>query len=233
MAIRERLDRAVTWGLTCLLVVPVFTVLMRVLNRTRIVGKRHLQGASLPLMFVSNHVTILDDGFVDSLIFSPRLFREHAFIPYHVPEERNFFKGRLLSWFMRRMKCIPVRRGEGLYQPAMERIIAVLREGGCVRVFPEGTRTRSGILGHGRPGVGRVLYETGVTVVPCFTQGLDKVLPIGSVVPRIGQRVEIVIGPGFSVDDLRVLPNTKETWQKIADRVMERISELGRPAAGS
>jgi hypothetical protein len=56
---------------------------MRVLNRTRIVGKHHLQGARLPLVFVSNHVTIFDDGLVDTLIFSPRVFREYDFIPYH------------------------------------------------------------------------------------------------------------------------------------------------------
>jgi 1-acyl-sn-glycerol-3-phosphate acyltransferase len=232
MDIRERLNRVVTWCLTCLLVVPACTVLMRVLNRTRIVGKHHLQGARLPLVFVSNHVTIFDDGLVDTLIFWPRVFWEYDFIPYHVPEARNFFKGRLISWFMRRMKCIPVRRGEGIFQPAMDRIIAALREGGCVRTFPEGTRTRSGGLGHARPGVGRVLYETGAAVVPCFHRGLDRVLPIGSVVPRIGKRVDIVIGPPFSVDDLRALPNTKETWQKIADRLMEKIAELARAAPG-
>lgn len=232
MDISERLNRTITWCLSCLLVVPACTVLMRLLNRTRIVGKHHLQRAPLPLMVVSNHVTIWDDGFVDTLIFSPRVFREYDFIPYHVPEEGNFFKGPLLSWFMRRMKSIPVRRGEGLFQPGMERVIAALREGGCVRTFPEGTRSRTGALGHGRPGVGRVLYETGVPVVPCFYRGLDKVLPIGAVVPRIGKRVEIVIGPPFSVDDLRALPNTQETWQKIADRLMEKIAELARPAGG-
>ena len=232
MDISEKLNRVVTWCLTCLLVVPVCSVLMRVLNQTRIVGKHHLQGARLPLVFVSNHVTIFDDGLVDTLVFSPRVFREYDFIPYHVPEERNFFKGRLMSWFMRRMKCIPVRRGEGIFQPAMGRIIAALKDGGCVRTFPEGTRSRSGVLGHGRPGVGRVLYETGAAVVPCFHRGLDQVLPIGSVIPRIGKRVEIVIGPPFSVDDLRELPNTKETWQKIADRLMEKITELARPGAG-
>jgi len=102
-----------------------------------------------------------------------------------------------------------IRRGEGLFQPAMDRIIDVLGAGGCVRVFPEGTRSRSGTLGHGRPGVGRVLYETGVTVVPCFHRGLDQLLPIGSVIPRIGKRVDIVIGPPFSVDDLRESSPTK------------------------
>ena len=87
-------------------------------------ASRHAQAGGLtplPLLFVSNHVTIVDDGFVDSLIFPPCLFFKCDFIPHHVPEERNFFKGRLMSWFMRRMKCIPVKRGEGLFQPAMGR----------------------------------------------------------------------------------------------------------------
>jgi hypothetical protein len=53
------------------------------------------------------------------------------------------------------------------------------------------------------------------------------------VVPRVGKRVDIVIGPPFSVDDLRALPNTKETWQKIADRLMEKIAELARAAPGA
>lgn len=75
-------------------------------------------------------------------------------------------------------------------------------------------------------------YETGAAVVPCFHRGLDQVLSIASVVPRIGKRVDIVIGPPFSVDDLRALPNTRETWQKIADRLMDKIAELARPATG-
>jgi 1-acyl-sn-glycerol-3-phosphate acyltransferase len=233
MDIRERANRLITWSLTNLLVVPLCAVMMHALNRTRITGKRHLQDARLPFMFVSNHVTIFDDGLIDTLIFWPRVFWDFAFIPVHVPEERNFFKGPLMSWFMRRMKCIPVRRGAGVFQPAMDQIIAALKEGGCVRVFPEGTRTRSGTLGHGRPGVGRVLYETGATVVPCFHRALDQVLPIGSVVPRVGKRVEVLIGPAFSVEDLRALPNTRETWQKIADRLMEKIALLARSAPGA
>jgi hypothetical protein len=72
--------------------------------------------------------------------------------------------------------------------------------------------------------VGRVLYDTGVPLVPCFNRGLDQVLPIRSVIPRIGKRVEIVFGTRFSVDHLRALPNSQETLQVIA--------ELARPAMG-
>ncbi len=226
MPLAERVNRVISWALSFLIVIPLFMVLMRLLNRTRIRGKHHLQNAPLPLMFVSNHVTILDDGLVDTLVFPPRAVWEYDFLPYHVPEERNFFRGAALSWFMRRMKCIPIRRGEGVFQPAVARVIEALRAGGCVRIFPEGTRTRSGGLRHGRPGVGRVLYETGVTVVPCHHRGMEKILPIGSRFPRIGQHAEISIGAPFRIDDFRSLPNTPETWQKISDHLMQRIADL-------
>lgn len=222
----ERLNRVITWTLSFLLVVPVFAFLMKALNRTRVRGRRYLQKAPLPLMFVSNHVSIMDDGFVDPLVFVPRAMWDYNFLPYHVPEERNFFKGPALNWFLRRMKCIPIRRGAGLYQPAVERVIGALKAGGCVHIFPEGTRTRTGGLRHGRPGVGRVLYETGATVVPCYHRGMEQILPIGARFPRLGRRAEIIIGPPFRVDEFRSLPNNPETWQRIADRVMERIAEL-------
>jgi 1-acyl-sn-glycerol-3-phosphate acyltransferase len=222
----ERVNDLIGWLLSLLLVVPVFWLLMKVFNRTVVRGKRHLESAPLPLMFVFNHVSILDNAFVDVLVFPPRAIRDRKFLPYHVPEERNFFKGPLMSWFMRRVRCIPIRRGDGVFQPAVDRVIEVLRAGGCVHVAPEGTRTRTGKLGRGRAGVGRVLYETGAAVVPCFHRGMGDILPIGAHFPRFGKRAEIIIGPPFRLDQFLNLPNTGETWQQIADYVMERIAAL-------
>ncbi len=220
------LNALITWVITAFIVVPVFLLLMRVLNRSRVTGKANLQRAPLPLMFVSNHVSILDDGFVDPLVFLPRAFWQYKFIPHHVPEERNFFKGRLLSWFLRRMKCIPIRRGEGVSQPAVEQVIGALKAGNAVHIYPEGTRTRTGQLMPGKAGVGRVLYETAAVVVPCYHRGMERVLPIGSRFPRIGKRVEIRVGPPFRIDQFLSLPNNRATWQAIADHVMSKIAAL-------
>jgi 1-acyl-sn-glycerol-3-phosphate acyltransferase len=222
----DRVNDCIGWLLAVLLVVPAFWLLMKVFNRATVRGKHHLQKAPLPLMFVFNHVSILDNAFVDVLVFPPRALRDRKFLPYHVPEERNFFKGPVMSWFMRRVRCIPIRRGEGVYQPAVERAIEILRHGGCVHVAPEGTRTRSGKLLPGKAGVGRVLYETGATVVPCFHRGMGDILPIGARFPRFGRRAEIIVGSPFRVDQFLSLPDTRETWQRIADHVMERIAAL-------
>lgn len=221
-----RANGFIGWLLTVVLVIPIFWLLMKVFNRTTVRGKHYLQNAPLPLMFVFNHVSILDNAFVDVLVFPPRVLWDRKFLPYHVSEERNFFKGPLMSWFMRRVRCIPIRRGEGIFQPAVDHVIEVLRNGGCVHVAPEGTRTRTGKLLPGKAGVGRVLYETGAAVIPCFHRGMGEILPIGARFPRFGRTAEVIVGPPFTIDQFRTLPNTRETWQKIADHVMERIAEL-------
>jgi hypothetical protein len=55
---------------------------------------------------------------------------------------------------------------------------------------------------------------------------MGDILPIGAHFPRFGKRAEITIGPPFRVDQFLNLPNTRETWQKIAGYVMERIAAL-------
>lgn len=224
--VARALNAGITWVLTFFVAVPLFTLLMRALNHTRVSGRHHLHNAPLPLVFVSNHVSILDDAFVDPLVFLPRALWQYKFLPHHLPEERNFFKGPLMSWFMRRMKCIPIRRGEGVFQPAVQQVVEALEAGNAVHIYPEGTRTRTGQLMPGKAGVGRALYETGATVVPAYHRGMEQILPIGSHFPRIGKRVEILIGEPFRIDQFRSLPNNRETWQAIADYVMSKIAAL-------
>jgi 1-acyl-sn-glycerol-3-phosphate acyltransferase len=206
--------------------VAPFTLLMRVLNRTRVFGKINLQIAQPPFLFCSNHVSMLDDAFVGSLVFMPRVLWDYRFIPYHLPERKNFFKGPFFSWLMRAAKCIPITRGEGVHQAGMEKTIGLLKRGNVAYVYPEGTRTRTGELGRGKMGVGRLVRETGVKVIPCYHQGLDKVLPIGHKIPRFGQRIGIWIGEALDFKTYMTMPNTPKTWQVISDRIVDAIRQL-------
>ena len=48
---------------------------------------------------------------------------------------------------------------------------AILDRGGCVLMYAEGGRSRTGGLGEPRPGVGRIALESGVPVVPVAIHG--------------------------------------------------------------
>lgn len=212
-------------------VVP-FGIFMTVLNRTKICGKRHLQQARPPFLFCSNHVSMLDDAFVGPLLFMPRALWSYRFIPYHLPEKKNFFRGPFFSWLMRSAKCVPITRGRGVFQPGMEKLIRLLKRGSVVHVYPEGTRSRTGDIGKGKIGVGRLVRETGVKVIPCFHTGLDQVLPIGHKLPRFGQRVRIWVGEALNFDSYMQLPNTPKTWQMISDRIISAIRQLREANCG-
>ncbi|TKJ41718.1 hypothetical protein CEE37_03890 [candidate division LCP-89 bacterium B3_LCP] len=222
----EILSSLVSYLVVMIGMVPFFCFLMKVLNRTEIQNKHIIQRARPPFIFCSNHVSMLDDTFVDPVVFAPRAYWDFRFIAYHTPEKKNFFKGPFFSFIMYASRCVPITRGKGVFQPGMERLIRVLKSGKIVHIYPEGTRTRSGKLGKAKIGVGRLVRETGAPVIPCYHQGLDKVLPIGHKIPKIGKKVKIYIGNIINFSEYIDMPNAPKTWQMIADKIMEAIGEL-------
>jgi len=196
---------------------------MRFLNRTKMIGKEKAKRVPYPWILMSNHVSLLDDLFLGPIIFFPRALGGYKAIPYHAPEERNFYKKPIVSWFMKQTKSIPLVRGKGIHQEGMNRLISAVRNGGTLHIYPEGTRTRSGDIGAAKAGIGRLIYESGAPVVPMYHRGLDQVLPIGAGAPRIGKRIYVSIGDPIYFDEELKLPNTPETWRKMAGRVMDGI----------
>ncbi|NQU04477.1 MAG: 1-acyl-sn-glycerol-3-phosphate acyltransferase, partial [Calditrichaeota bacterium] len=175
--------RLISYMLVNFLIIPLINIFMNVLNRTRIIGRKNIVGLKRPWILVSNHVTMLDDLFLDPLIMFPKGLCGYRYIPYHAPEESNFYKTPLMAWFMRYTKSIPLIRGRGFNQEGMKRLISAVKSGGILHIYPEGTRSRSGKIGKGKEGIGRIVYESGAPVVPVYHQGLEKVLPIGSSFP--------------------------------------------------
>ncbi len=227
--IRKILDiphHILTYIIVAFGMVPLFMFIMKALNRTEVRNKRNIQHADLPFIFVSNHVSMLDDAFIGPLVFSPRAFWDLRFIPYHTPERKNFFKGPFFSFIMWAARSIPFTRGTGVFQPGMEKVIRLLKGKNVVHIYPEGTRTRTGEIGKGRIGVGRIVRETGVKVIPCFHKGLDAVLPIGHKIPNTGKRIIIQIGETLYFDDFMQMPNTPKTWQMISDKIIEALIGL-------
>ena len=91
--------------------------------------------------------------------------------------------GRSASWPSRscsRTRCstsssgtvgvFPVRRGHH-DEEAFKTAYAILERGGCLLMYAEGGRSRTGGLGEPRPGVGRIALESGVPVVPVAIHG--------------------------------------------------------------
>lgn len=201
-------------------------IFMRFFQRMTIHHRSRLKQLKLPSMILPNHVSILDDFFLGPPILFPMSIFRYDLMPYHAPEEKNFFKGKFLSYMMRKLKCVPLTRGAGFKQPGMLRLIELIQDNNVLWMYPEGGRTRSGDINSGKAGVGMILYRSRAQAIPIYHEGLHRVLPIGKSFPRLFRRVDVIIGEPVPLDDLFALPDEPRTWQAIADRVIESLKAL-------
>ncbi|MCC6458139.1 MAG: 1-acyl-sn-glycerol-3-phosphate acyltransferase [Caldilineaceae bacterium] len=81
----------------------------------------------------------------------------------------------LLSAILRAGGVFPVQRGKS-DKVAIETAVELVKEGNLVAMFPEGTRSKSGVLMHGRSGAARIALAAGVPIVPAAVTNSAVVL---------------------------------------------------------
>ncbi len=212
------------WPLTSYLVTNVtVTVLLElffVLNRTTVIGRRHV-GEEGNTLLLANHQSMLDSFLVGLAAFYPRSWLKPHLIPWNPAAAENFYKNPILAWLADNWKCIWVRPGRRDLH-ALHRMMHVLPRG-TMTLFPEGTRSRDGAVGPGRPGPGLLVLATRPRVIPVAIEGMQEVLPIGHFVPRVFKRICGSYGPPVGYAEFVTLPRTRETAQALVDRIMKAI----------
>ena len=113
--------------------------------------------ASGPLLLVGNHDSHWDPVMIGFAGRKRRMVRALA--------KSQLWDVRGLAPVLNGMGQIPIVRGAGDAQ-ALANAIAALREGSCVGVFPEGTRSKGRVM-RARSGVGRLALEVPEAHVSC------------------------------------------------------------------
>ncbi|MBN2385078.1 1-acyl-sn-glycerol-3-phosphate acyltransferase [bacterium] len=201
----------------------VSLLFFQVLNRTEVIGRDNVP-KDRNVLLCSNHQSMIDSFLVGFLAFFPAVLLRPNLMPYHPAALENFFKGKFMSWMSAKWRCIPVRRGER-DMLALSQMIKALKNGTMI-LFPEGTRSRTGQVGAGRVGVGKLIYDTRAMVIPVAIYGMDRVLPIGCYVPRIFQKIRIIFGKPIDLEEYYSLEIGKTTSRLIVDKVIGEISDL-------
>lgn len=126
-------------------------------------------------------------------------------------------------------------RKKALLNPlALEELAFLLRRGGMFAgIHPEGTRKRDDdpyTFLPAQRGVGKVIQDARVPVIPVFINGLLNDLPkqVMSNFTRTGQDILVVFGAPVDFGDLLDQGKSPKVHQAIADRVMQAVGELGQ-----
>lgn len=151
---------------------------------------------------------------------------------------RTFFVGKaeyLDSWTTRTLfpalGLIPIERQQARQaMAALDVAAGVLRDGNVLGIYPEGTRSRDGLLHRGHTGVAQLALMTGAPVVPVGLVGTDHIQPVGARVPRPFRRGTIRFGP--PLDPSHYGGAGRRRRQQFTLDLMEAIRQLsGQPTS--
>lgn len=204
------------WFMKNLLVGPIVLTIFR----PWVTGREHVprDGA---VIFASNHLS-----FIDSIMLPLVLDRRISFLA-----KSDYFTGRgIKGWLMRLFfegtGQLPIDRSGGRASEAsLNTGLRVLAAQQQLGIYPEGTRSPDGRLYRGRTGVARMILEGRVTVVPVAMIDTERVMPIGTRMPRL-RRVGVVFGAPLDFTRYEGLESDRFVLRAVTDEIMHELRRL-------
>ena len=160
-----------------------------IFSRIRVRGTERVREGQ-PYVYMANHSSLID---TPALLALPYRFRIMA--------KRGLFFVPLMGWHLWTAGHFPIdRRDRRKTARSLRGVIAGVRGGKSLAVFPEGTRTRDGRLQAFQPGAFKIAMRAGVPIVPVTIRGTFALLPKTTLAPRPG-RVEVILGVPIETRD--------------------------------
>ena len=174
--------------------------------RTHCIGRENLPEG--PMILCASH-----SAYSDPVLIAFSLgFRRHP----RFMAKQELLDLPVLGWLLKKIGVFGVRRGAADIG-AIKTAIQILREGGTVALFPEGTRVSEDDAGAAKTGAIMLASRTGAPIVPMYVPRKK----------RLFSRVTTRIGSPYTIPRLK---NGAEAYDGYAVELMEKIRALGREA---
>ncbi len=90
------------------------------------------------------------------------------------------FKHWLVGWVLRNIGAYPIKSEEANDFRSIRGLIRILKQGACVAVFPEGTRSEDGRFREPEDGLAFLAMKSGAWIVPVYIEGSYEAFPKGT-----------------------------------------------------
>lgn len=168
-----------------------------------------------PAILAANHRSFMDSIFLALVVDRPVSFLAKA----------EYFDHRPTAWIFRSTGQIPLRRGSPAgARRALDAALDVLRNGGVVGVYPEGTRSRDGKLHRGTLGPARLSAASGAPIVPIGLVGTDQVQAPDERLPHLGTKVKVHFGRPITLGSCDEVHRAR--LRDVTDELMAQIAAL-------
>ena len=139
---------------------PLFRLIFKLLFGSRVQGLEHLRDAKGPFLIVCNHVSLLDGCLIH--LFLPL---EFSFIIDKQIAQKRIFKPFLFF--------VDYETVDLINPHSIRRVIQSIRKGKSYMVFPEGRLSQTGGLMKIEDGIGMIVQNTRVAVLPLHVKGAE------------------------------------------------------------
>lgn len=189
---------------------------MHALWRINVTGLHHVPDEG-PAIFCPNHIS-----FIDSLVLPCVLPRRISYVG-----KAEYLDDWKTKHLFPALGMIPIDRGGGsASQRALDTAARVLDRGEFFGIYPEGTRSRTGMLHRGHTGPARLALRTGAPIIPVGLRGTDHLQPTGTAVPRPFRSCQVHIGRPIDVTRYLDRADDRLVLRQLIDEVMFAIRKL-------
>ena len=162
-----------------------------------------------PVILAINHVSIWDP-----VLAACSLPRQVSFMA-----KEELFSIPILGTIFSKLGAFPVKRGQGDMN-AIRQSLAILKQGRILGLFPEGTRSKTGEIQKGMPGMVLLMEKSQASVVPVKVYGTANLMTKG------WGKIGVVIGKPLTAQMLKAPEGVENRREWIADRIMQAMIEL-------
>jgi 1-acyl-sn-glycerol-3-phosphate acyltransferase len=143
-------------------------------------------------VLVSNHQSFLDPLFCGTPIKKQ----------LHFLARDTLFTNRFFGWLISSVNTIPVKQDEADLT-AMRKVIAKLKEGCSVCLFPEGTRTSDGKITPFKPGISLLCRRGQAAIVPVLIDGAFECWPRHKKIFSPGKKISVCYGKTITAQQVK------------------------------
>lgn len=188
---------------------PVIVTIALLVFRMKVVNRKNFPRKNLIL--AGNHISNWDPPFIAAAV--PRAV--------HFMAKSSLFKTRFLAWFMQKLGAFPINRRSSVNSGALNKAIELVNSGEAVIIFPEGTRSRNGVMLPAKAGVGYIAHATSAPVLPFFLEGMDD--PKSTLLFK--SRFSVTFGEIILPEELEIIYD-KGGAKMSAEYILNKVKEI-------
>jgi len=163
-----------------------------------------------PCIIAANHCSNLD----------PPLVGVACKRAIHYLAKKSLLDWPVLGPIFPELNVIPVDQ-KNADRSALMGAIRVVKNGGAVLIFPEGSRSPDGKLQPAQPGIGMIAAKTGAPVVPVRVSGSFEAFPRGQHWPRL-HPINVSVGTPLHY----AADGGRNGYQETAETVLKAVATL-------